>query len=1053
MTTSTDTKRPRHGIPAFSVLLLMAALAVIGVATLPWLDVQYTPSVEARSITVSFGWPEASARLVEQRVTSCIEGALSTVSGCTGVNSYSCKGGGSVTIHFRKGSDMEAARFEVASAVRNLYDKLPDEVSYPDVSRPVSGGSEAEILSYTIRSALPPRQIERYLSEHVVPILSQEEGVGRVTLSGVTPFEWVVTFDPEATEAAGITATQLASAFNDYFRSDIIGLATLPAADSSKRNIVLKLRNRADTAFGSIPVTRRAGRIYHLRDLATVRWQEGLPSGYYRINGLNTLTLSVTAEAHTNLLRVAERVKRATESLQREFPAEITASLAYDASEYVSGELHKIFRRTLLCIAALLLLVYAVSRDLRYLFIIAVTLAVNLLVAVVFYNLFSLDIHLYTLAGITVSLGIIIDTSIIMIDHYGYYRNRKAILSILGALLTTVGALSVVWLLPEDQKNNLTDFSLAIVINLGVALLVALLFVPALLDKLPLRRNTTAGSVRRRRRAVRATDRYARLIGWGRRHRWLFIVLLVWGFGIPTFLLPEKMEERGSPLRRKCAALYNRTTGSRFMTEHRQTIDRILGSSLYAFNSATNRYDSYRKPQRKTLYVSAGMPEGCTVQQLDAIVRQMENYIGQFDQVQFFRTHVWSYDNAQIEITFRPEHENTAFPALLKQKLIHTAANFGGATWRVYGVDDNHFNNNLVTSHKANQIRLWGYNYDELTRYAEALIDSLRKNRRVVDPEVIDSDSHMRPHSELMLRYDTERIAAAGLNVRDYYSALGTILYRANLTPVYDGRELQRVVLVSGDRDRFDRWHIDNAPVQIDGRRTRLSAVGSIEKRPSGLSIRRNNQSYELVVGFDFIGSYEQGRRLLDNTVKTFNEEVLPVGYRAYTPWYGHWGGDPHRQVWFILLVMTIIYVMCAIIFESLRKPLVIVSMIPLSFIGVFLTFGLTDFVFDQGGFAAFVLLCGIVVNAGIYLISEENDLRTLTFKRGIPLYVKAFNHKIVPIMLTILSTVLGLIPFLCDGPEEVFWFAFAMATGSGTLFSLVAITIFLPLFLPMKKR
>ncbi len=189
--------------------------------------------------------------------------------------------------------------------------------------------------------------------------------------------------------------------------------------------------------------------------------------------------------------------------------------------------------------------VYLVSRDFRYLLIIMATLVVNILVAVVFYNLLRLDIHIYTLAGITVSLGIIIDTSIIMVDHYSYYRDRRVFVSILGALLTTIGALGIVWLLPEEQQANLTDFSLVIVINLAVSLLVALLFVPALLDKFPLGRSMTASSVRRRtvRRAV-FTRLYGRFIAWGRRHRWIFVVALVWGFGIPTFLLPDKIAER-----------------------------------------------------------------------------------------------------------------------------------------------------------------------------------------------------------------------------------------------------------------------------------------------------------------------------------------------------------------------------------------------------------------------------------------------------------------------------------------------------------------------------
>ena len=1053
MTNRFDINRSQRGIPAFSVLLIMAALAVIGVAMLPMLNVQYTPSPVERKIDVSFTWPDASARLIEQSVTSRIEGALSAITGSESVSSRSSKGSGRVTIRFRKGTEMGAARFEVASAIRNLYPKLPEEVSYPAISIATGGTRESDMLVYTIKADLPSRRIEEYVEAHMSTPLSQTEGVGKVSLSGVTPFEWVITFDPKAMEVNGISAADLAAAFRDYFRSDVIGLTTLPHADGTDRSIVLKLRNRASLNFGDIPIARRNGRIYHLRDFATARWCEAPPSTYFRINGLNTITLSIGCEASTNMLRVAENVKEEMQRLQAAFPPGISATLTYDASEYVSGELHKIYLRTLLCIAILMLFVYLVSRDFNYLLIIAVTLAVNILVAVVFYNLLNLDIHIYTLAGITVSLGIIIDSSIIMVDHYSYYRNRRVFVSILGALLTTIGALGIVWLLPEKQQANLTDFSLVIVINLVVSLIVALLFIPALLDKFPLKRSMTVSSVKRRRLTVRVSRAYARFIGWGRRHRWLFIVALIWGFGIPTFLLPEKIEPEKGETPGRGTELYNKIMEGRFMTEHRNFLDKFLGSSLHLFHTATSRYNNFREPEQKVLYVNAGMAEGCTVQQLNDVVRHMENYICQFDEVDMFRTRITSYDNARIEITFKPEYENSGFPSMLKQELTSAAINFGGATWRVWGIDDNSFNNNIVSSYRSNQIRLRGYNYDQLAAYADRLIDSLSTNRRVSEPEIMDGDAWTLPHNEFTIRYDDERIAATGLDVSDYYTILNTMLYQSRLPSVYNGEELQQVILESGDRDRFDRWHIANAQVGIDSLRTKLSTVGTIEKHRTGISIRRSKQSYEILVGFDFIGSYELGKRLIERTVRQLNDEILPIGFRADSPSHNFGRKEKQQQAWLILLVVAIIYTMCTILFESLRKPLVIILMIPISFIGVFLSFGWSDFIFDQGGFAAFVLLCGIVVNAGIYLINEEDTCAAISGKRGIALYLKAFNHKIVPISLTILSTILGLAPFLYDGPEEVFWFAFAIAAISGTFFSVVALLIYLPIFLPMRRN
>ena len=138
--------------------------------------------------------------------------------------------------------------------------------------------------------------------------------------------------------------------------------------------------------------------------------------------------------------------------------------------------------------------VFLVSRKLRYLFIIVVTLAANIFIAFIFYYFLNLEIHLYSLAGITVSLGIIIDTSIIMIDHYGYYRDRKAFIAILAAVMTTVGSLAIVFFLPEQQRVNLVDFSAVMIVNLMISIVVALIFVPALMDKLPIaprkRKNT-----------------------------------------------------------------------------------------------------------------------------------------------------------------------------------------------------------------------------------------------------------------------------------------------------------------------------------------------------------------------------------------------------------------------------------------------------------------------------------------------------------------------------------------------------------------------------------
>ena len=130
-----------------------------------------------------------------------------------------------------------------------------------------------------------------------------------------------------------------------------------------------------------------------------------------------------------------------------------------------------------------------------------------------------------------------------------------------------------------------------------------------------------------------------------------------------------------------------------------------------------------------------------------------------------------------------------------------------------------------------------------------------------------------------------------------------------------------------------------------------------------------------------------------------------------------------------------------------------IVILIPVSFIGMFLAYPLVGVSFGQGGYAALIMLCGITVNAGIYLTSEYRTIAESSGRRGIKTYVKAFNRKIVPTMLTILSTVLGLIPFLFDGHEIEFWYSFAVGVMSGMLFSVIAIVLVMPVFFPLEDK
>ncbi len=253
-------------------------------------------------------------------------------------------------------------------------------------------------------------------------------------------------------------------------------------------------------------------------------------------------------------------------------------------------------------------------------------------------------------------------------------------------------------------------------------------------------------------------------------------------------------------------------------------------------------------------------------------------------------------------------------------------------------------------------------------------------------------------------------------------------------------------------------WGLINMPVQYNGRQLKISDFGSVKKQLSPQSIAKENQSYRLCLQYEYIGTPKQGMKYLEKTVDSFSK-LLPMGFSVEIDERGYsWDNKDNSKYLLLALVAAIIFFVTAILFNSIRQPLVIISMIPISFIGTFLTFYIFDLKFDQGGFASFILLSGITVNAAIYLINEYNNRRKLyPFKKPQSAYLQSVRLKSGPIMLTILSTILGFLPFIVNTTKEGFWFPLAVGTIGGLLFSLIAIFIYMPIFMmrpePHRKK
>ena len=1064
-----------RNLSSFTLIVIFVCLSLIGGVLVPLLPVKLAPSRTLPGLTVSFSMPGNSSRVIEAEVTSKLEAMMARVKGIRKVNSTSDNGRGSITLELDKHADIDATRFEVSTLIRQTWPQLPEGVSYPQISTRRSDDKAARpFITYTLNAPANPILIQRYAEENIKPVLGQLKGIYKVELNGATPMEWQLEYDSEQLSRLGITLSAVQQAINRHYEKEFLGVCSIEKGAGGKEWIrLVRTSTEKEMKFapGAIQLQAEDGTMVTLEKLIKVKHVEERPQSYYRINGLNSIYLYVTAEETANQLKLSDEVKRLMGGLQQKMPAGYEVHIGYDATEYIQKELDKIYFRTGLTVLILLLFVALITRNLRYLLLIVTSLVVNISVAVIFYYTFGLEMQLYSLAGITISLNLVIDNTIVMTDHILHRRNLKAFVSVLAATLTTIGALVIIFFLDEKIRLNLQDFAAVVIINLAVSLFVALFFVPSLIDKIGLekKKRKKKGATRflgavlpqrlcprptwAKRLAVCFTRFYQGLIYYLCRFRVMACLLLLLGFGLPVFMLPEKIEGEG-----KWAEYYNKVfDNSTYKDKVRPVVNKALGGSLRLFAEKVYEGSYFNRDEGEVvLSAYATLPNGSTLEQMNVLIKKMETYLSDFKEIRQFQTYVYNARQANIQIYFTKENQRSGFPYTLKAGIISKALTLGGGSWSVYGLQDQGFSNDVRESAGSFRVKLYGYNYDELSFWAEQLKEKLLLHRRIKEVTVNSEFSWWKDdYSEFYLDLDRQRMAKEHITATQLFTALRPIFGR----DIYCGNVLfdnqtEQLKLSSLQGQQYDVWGLVNIPFVVNGHSYKLADFATVQKGQSPQKVAKENQQYRLCLQYEYIGSSEQGKKLLKKDLEEFNK-VLPMGYTAENDQdYWSWNKKDNKQYALLLIVIAIIFFTTSILFNSLKQPLAIIFVIPISYIGVFLTFYLFGLNFDQGGFASFVLLCGITVNASIYILNEYNAIRK-RYPLLLPVraFTKAWNSKILPIFLTVVSTILGFIPFMVGDGKEAFWFPLAAGTIGGLVMSILGIFLFLPIFSLKKQK
>lgn len=1034
LTNRLETRFSVLGMSGFRIISCFVALSTLGLLVIHRFSVDLNPAHLSPKVTVSFFLPDATPEIVEENVTSQLENSFAQISQIKQMYSVSHEGFGIVELTFDEHADLQFKKFEIASIVREVYPKLKPQPTYPQwEQRGRDNQSKKPLLIYQVNADFTPLEISNAVKGVFQTDIAQIAGVNTVNVVGAVGSQITISYDYDQMVYYGVSAEDISKAISQSFNPKYVGFANT----SNDKRIRIAVEGRlTDLSHLKNLEVRKGGRIVLLKNIARVESGESQHTSYHRVNGLNSISLVVYANDEVNRVRVATEVKETVERLVNRLPVGYQLQLQYDDTDFVVTELRKNFVRSGIAILVLAVFALLAYRTWRYLVILFASLAVNLSLTALTAYLLNISIHLYTIAGITIALGMMIDNIVFILDHLKHKSNPNIFRALLGATLTTILALLMVLTLPAEERNNLSEFAVIVSISLATSILVAIFFVPALHSRVTKEdeqsKEPRYSVIRQKAHSLRS---YTKVINVVAKYRKLFLIFLILSFGTPVFLLPSRWSDH---------EWYNRTIGGDYYQDRiKPWVDRILGGTLRPFVQNVFQQGGYRAPGRTRLLVRAELPYGNTLSEMDRIIRSLEAYIGTVDGVENFVTTISSGQLATVEITFEKRYERSALPVYLKNQLASRSLDWGGVNWWISGVGQGFNNSSSANNMPTYRVEMRGYSYIDLQFQAERLAEKLKKHQRVRN---VNIDEHLASDEKSTFQWSLN-FKGIGTNpgmlassLREKAGAFNSevvIEFNGQLVPV-------KFLSIGGELEMFKAM---NNYLQTQRGLTKLAQQAQMTLVETPSAIHKENRQYVRVIGFEYLGSSKIGSAYLDTVLEEISRE-MPAGYTAINQDLRWDWGQTQRQYSVLLIMIIGIYFLATILFEDFRLSLLIILSIPISFIGVFLTFYWGRFFFDQGGYAAFVLLAGITVNGSIFII---NDYKSMLNKRNKHLnstIIKAVAGKMRPLLLTITSTCLGLVPFLLGGESEVFWFSLAVGTMGGLIASIFVFILVLPVML-----
>lgn len=1002
----------------------MVVLALAGWSLIFRISFTQPGGTPSQTLVVSTAYPGASAMEVEEKITNSLEGRLSLVPEIDNLRSYSTSGQSRIEVSIMPEVDLLVVERKIRMMCRLESRSFPQNAGSASVA--FEGSAESKpAMKVNIHSTLSQDSLYRWLEPRLAMRIGGLPHSEKIEYPDLCqPMIGIDLFQARL-ETAGISAFQVRKTIETVARelalaqsTDVLPTIRWSTIRPSSRDLdSLFVQNQNRTSFRLAEFIR----LTEKEDCKGKRWRDGQAMFgvelFFHPNGWTRSNLS--------------RMEEVFDGLKKETGGAIDIEMI---ENNLGDSLHASRRILIQCgfsVAILAILLLLTSGKRQSLFLLMLLLG-SLGLSFLALYLLDLPLSVSVIGGLTLGLGMASDNGIMVLGGQKSGNEKRLILPLLAATLTTLVPLILVQWIEIPIIKAMSGFGMALSLVLCASLVVCWAILPMVEQHLVL--NT---------RPIHVATMGSRLISRIRQDRkWLYVglVLLI---GIPVPDLPERIYVKDQAF----AELYRNTIGSyevQYIWQPR-ILDWIGGLSR-PFNKQVQRGESASGTESEAieLVLKGRANIGSYPEQICDLSGRIEQEIlwKQIPGIRLTRSCGLPSD-CMIMIQASRSHTGLSQVEELYRWLITRIKGTSGIAWSLSGVGKGWSNERIPD--QPWQVKLQGYHYVQLMRRANQIADSLRSLPGVMDAYVGQPE---RQESSISYRLNLQQLAQASRNPHSFQQEAGM-----------QGGVAGQMLRTKNGHTRMVPFSMQrNPPLSLS---SFLDGPSSGESDPSPRSryveqdtlmdspeIYKENQVYEIQLNWSYVGSVKMGERLEKALRERLKNEPL-TGFKLKPKSQGPvWDLRFLSVLIWLIPILGIMWVICAVFLESLRFAFLVLLSIPFGLIGAMAFIILTNGSLDAGAVAGFFLVTGLTVNHTIFLLMP---LRTMRKPSAVAIS-HIYQHKMRPIILTMLSTVLTFGPFCFLGGEDRFWSSLAFITMSGLFSSVVLTLVCLPAFLRMKS-